>query len=52
MGTIWVLNSWEEGGTHMPLPQITMKTAPKQKTYKLSDGASLHLLVKPSGSKL
>ena len=28
------------------------KARPKEKAYKLSDGAGLHLLIEPSGSKL
>jgi integrase len=36
----------------MPLTDITVRTAkPKDKQYKLSDTAGLHLLIKPTGSK-
>jgi integrase len=37
----------------MPLKQFEItKAAPKNKPYKLADGAGLHLLVNPNGSKL
>ena len=37
----------------MPLTQLMIiKAAPKPKPYKLADGAGLHLLVTPKGSKL
>lgn len=37
----------------MALSQFTItKSAPKDKPYKLADGAGLHLLVNPNGSKL
>ena len=36
-----------------PLSDLQVKTAkPKEKEYKLSDGAGLYLLVTPSGGKL
>src|SRR5262249_45737967 len=37
----------------MPLSQFTiLKAAPKERPYKLADGAGLHLLVQPTGKKL
>ena len=37
----------------MPLTDLQVKnTKPKEKNYKLSDGAGLYLLITPSGGKL
>src|SRR5579859_2377073 len=53
VGRNWVESGLHRGPTQMHLSHFAItKSKPKDKPYKLSDGAGLYLLVEPNGSKL